>query len=351
VFAHSTAAGWRDKYGLNALFLRAAFPSLAVEDAPGWQDRIAATAAGASAWHFPVLLLADRSAAFRGPVTSECHRTAAAAYYPHARAGALGADWWEPVRRAVLAAVLPTLPPADRARALPAPDFGYSAPGAPSRVPLVPDDLRLRERMEGGARRLRLENAFDDAVWERAVTAEASLRTHAAALEAQGTLARTPGAPAPGVITYISRQGSRRRLREADHAALVAALEELAGRRGWELNVVRAEALTTAQQLALAARSTVLLGVHGNGLTHLLMLAPTPRTTVVEIFYPGGFAHDYEWTARALGLRHYAVRNDTSATWPELPWVAYPEGFQGTDIPVHAPTVAALIEGRMDGTL
>jgi capsular polysaccharide biosynthesis protein len=161
----------------------------------------------------------------------------------------------------------------------------------------------------------------------------------------------TPGAPAPGVITYISRQGSRRRLREADHAALVAALEELAGRRGWELNVVRAEALTTAQQLALAARSTVLLGVHGNGLTHLLMLAPTPRTTVIEIFYPGGFAHDYEWTARALGLRHYAVRNDTSATWPELPWVAYPEGFQGTDIPVHAPTVAALIEGRMDGTL
>jgi capsular polysaccharide biosynthesis protein len=74
---------------------------------------------------------------------------------------------------------------------------------------------------------------------------------------------------------------------------------------------VRAETLLPHAQLALAARTDVLLGVHGNGLTHLLMMPPSARATVVEIFFPDGFAHDYEWTARALGFRHYGVWNDT----------------------------------------
>ena len=41
------------------------------------------------------------------------------------------------------------------------------------------------------------------------------------------------------------------------------------------------------------------------------MMSPTPISTVIEMFFPGGFAHDYEWTARALGHKHFAVRNDT----------------------------------------
>jgi hypothetical protein len=48
-----------------------------------------------------------------------------------------------------------------------------------------------------------------------------------------------------------------------------------------------------------------MMGVHGNGLTALLWLKPTPRSTVMEFFYPGGFAHDYEYTTRALGMVHY----------------------------------------------
>ena len=38
---------------------------------------------------------------------------------------------------------------------------------------------------------------------------------------------------------------------------------------------------------------------------------PNRYSTVIEIFYPGGFAHDYEWTTRALGMTHFAVWNDT----------------------------------------
>lgn len=54
--------------------------------------------------------------------------------------------------------------------------------------------------------------------------------------------------------------------------------------------------------------------MHGNGLTHLMLMAPTPVSTVIEMFYPGGFAHDYEWTTLALNMKHFAVWNDTYAT-------------------------------------
>lgn len=91
---------------------------------------------------------------------------------------------------------------------------------------------------------------------------------------------------------------------------------------------------------------------------------------MVEIFFPGGFAHDYEWTTRAMRGRHFAIWNDTCVfnlssrsgivvdhqyfryhTYPDTPGVAYPEGFQGTSIPVHGPTVAKVIEDRLDGKL
>lgn len=35
-----------------------------------------------------------------------------------------------------------------------------------------------------------------------------------------------------------------------------------------------------------------MLGVHGNGLTHLIWMPPTPRSTVIELFFKGGFARD-----------------------------------------------------------
>jgi len=52
------------------------------------------------------------------------------------------------------------------------------------------------------------------------------------------------------------------------------------------------------------------MGVHGNGLTSLVWMKPSPRSTVVEFFYPEGFAHDYEYTSRALGMGHYGFWND-----------------------------------------
>jgi len=157
--------------------------------------------------------------------------------------------------------------------------------------------------------------------------------------------------PRKVLITYISRQAARhRKLVEDDHVRLVRALEELVEKKGekWELEVIVAENLTKDEQLRIAARTTFLIGVHGNGLTHLVFMPPTRISTVIEIFYPGGFAHDYQWTTHVLGMRHYAVWNDTYHTSPHEPRVDYPEGFQGDFIPVHGPSIARLIEERVE---
>lgn len=122
--------------------------------------------------------------------------------------------------------------------------------------------------------------------------------------------------PTQNVITYINRQGVRRHLIPEHHDALVLALEQMVKRKraegkDWVLNIVQPELLTKEDQLQVASKSTIMLGVHGNGLTHLVLMNPNRYSSVVEIFYPGGFAHDYEWTTRALGMRHFSIWNDT----------------------------------------
>jgi len=166
------------------------------------------------------------------------------------------------------------------------------------------------------------------------------------------------------VITYISRQGVRRHLIEEDHDGLVKSLQELVERKNaewvkdgrgkgtskeWELNVIKAEQMTRDDQVKIFGRTSILLGVHGNGLTHLVLMARSPITAVIEVFYPKGFAHDYEWTAKALGMKHFGIWNDTYFGEHNMPGVDYPEGFQGEQIPIFGPTVAKLIEDRVAG--
>ncbi|KAG8959901.1 hypothetical protein FRC00_001135, partial [Tulasnella sp. 408] len=164
-------------------------------------------------------------------------------------------------------------------------------------------------------------------------------------------VAKTASRRMPIVITYVVRSGNRRAMIKEDHEGLVKALTELCELKRWELNIVQAEKLTKDEQIQLAARTTIMLGIHGNGLTHLVWMPVTPLSTVIEIFIPHGFAKDYEWTARALGMRHYAIWNDTYFTHPDEPRVDLPEGFQGNQIPAHGPSIAKLIEDRVEGRL
>ncbi|TDL21878.1 hypothetical protein BD410DRAFT_840270 [Rickenella mellea] len=150
------------------------------------------------------------------------------------------------------------------------------------------------------------------------------------------------------VITYISRQGwSRRKLRESDHEELVRQLMRLKERYGYEVNVVEMNKLTRAEQFQLAGRTTIMIGVHGNGLTSLMWMRPTPRSTVIEIFCPQGFGFDYEYTTRAFGMVHYGVWNNITFTSPDLPPENWPDEFQGNNIPVDGAVVADLVHRRL----
>ncbi|TDL18327.1 hypothetical protein BD410DRAFT_775088 [Rickenella mellea] len=152
------------------------------------------------------------------------------------------------------------------------------------------------------------------------------------------------------VVTYISRQGwGRRMLRPGDHERLVHELIMLKIQFGIEVNVVEMDKLTRAEQFRLAGRTTIMIGVHGNGLTALLWMRPTQQSTVIEFFYPQGLAFDYEYTTRALGMVHYGVWNDEIFTRPNVPqWPNYPDGFHGNDIPLNGSVVAELIRHRLE---
>jgi hypothetical protein len=270
---------------MNFFFLRSAWPSLTVETERDWSDRVSATALRPGelqgrAWWFDTILLADRSAAFRGPECGErTQRTAAEAVKGvvprESHTGFLERGWWDPVRRNVL-------------------------------------------RFAGVS-----EHILD-------IGKRAFKRTSFGS--------PTTGGVEEVVVTYISRQAVKRHLVAEDHEGLVDALTELCERRGWELNVVAMERISKEEQLAIAARTTVstvslpigqyvdrlflrqfLVGVHGNGLTHLIVMPVTPISTVIELFYPEGLAHDYEWTTRSLGMKHFAVWNDRCVFFSVLP--------------------------------
>jgi len=296
IFAH--ADGWRDKPGFNAYFLRAAFPSLTVEVQNDWEDRIASTSGKGSqdrAWHFPILLLVDRNAAHRGVMMSKARQMSSEAWefmrQNNQLVGERVGGWWDPIRHAI-----------------------WRFAGV---TPLATDVITAQSL-----------NSLSGAVKELALPM-----------------------PDKVVITYISRQQARhRKLVEDDHNGLVTALQRLVKTKGssWELNILIAEKLSKDEQIQAVARTTILLGVHGNGLTHLIFMKPSRVSAVIEVFYPGGFAHDYQWSSRALGMDYYGFWNDTHFTHENHPKVAYPEGFQKDYIPVNGEAVSRIIEDHVE---
>ncbi|KAL0959222.1 hypothetical protein HGRIS_014500 [Hohenbuehelia grisea] len=93
--------------------------------------------------------------------------------------------------------------------------------------------------------------------------------------------------PARIVITYIDRQNTTRRLVDEDHASLIDALSQFARENDVEVNMVQMEFLSKREQFAISTRTNILMGVHGNGLTHQMWMRPGGK--VLEFFDVGGF--------------------------------------------------------------
>lgn len=66
--------------------------------------------------------------------------------------------------------------------------------------------------------------------------------------------------------------------------------------------------ISFSEQIDIIANTDVLIGVHGNGLSHILFLPPNAK--VIEIFPPGAHTVDYRLFADARGLDYTGIISD-----------------------------------------
>ncbi|KAL1406132.1 hypothetical protein Q8F55_007815 [Vanrija albida] len=148
-------------------------------------------------------------------------------------------------------------------------------------------------------------------------------------------------------LAYINRQGTDRKLPDETHAELLKSLHGLSDKYNVEIADLVLEDLSKEEQIRAIANSTILLGIHGNGLTHEMWLRET--ATVIEMFPPDTFLRDYETIATALGHRYIAVRNDsiiTPALWNAHPGEQHPEHtHDGTKVALSVPFLTGIIRG------
>lgn len=101
------------------------------------------------------------------------------------------------------------------------------------------------------------------------------------------------------VVGYIDRQNTDRHLPEEHHEWLVAYLSQ---HEQVELMQLHMEDYSGLKQIEVASKLDMIIGMHGNGLTHQLWM--TPRRYVVEFYWKYNFQYDYP-TAGQLLQHHY----------------------------------------------
>jgi hypothetical protein len=137
---------------------------------------------------------------------------------------------------------------------------------------------------------------------------------------------RIAGPPGPADrLVYIGREQARRR-RLANDAELLRALEA----QGFAS--VHAEAIAFSEQVALASRTRILVGVHGAGLTNMLFMPEGAH--VIEIANPRYPSPAFYALAAALGLRYWLVWGNPSDA----------RGRDALDVEVDPRRVAVVID-------
>nr|XP_031863347.1 uncharacterized protein CI109_001222 [Kwoniella shandongensis]KAA5530419.1 hypothetical protein CI109_001222 [Kwoniella shandongensis] len=154
---------------------------------------------------------------------------------------------------------------------------------------------------------------------------------------------KSPDVP---VVLYINRQLTGRRLVGEDAEQLSQEMQQLDEEGVIEWMDVQMETKSRVEQFCLALRADVIMGVHGNGLSHALWMKP--GSAVLEFMMPGGFARDYATVAELMRHDYYSIHKDevfTQDKWlkPDGWGVGTVPGFHGTSIPLDGKWIAQLI--------
>ncbi|KXS18646.1 hypothetical protein M427DRAFT_109455 [Gonapodya prolifera JEL478] len=163
-----------------------------------------------------------------------------------------------------------------------------------------------------------------------------------------GTIPRRPEIPN---VLYISRQNwGRRSLDTISNARLIEGMRALEQEGVCTFTYAEMDKFTVEKQVALAYNATVILGVHGNGLTHQIWMPPTPKSLVLEIFSPQHFAYDFYATAVTVGHNHFGIWFDEEVDMNVLSLSYWPNlgpRFHAPDISVDGTFVANLIRRHL----
>jgi hypothetical protein len=109
-------------------------------------------------------------------------------------------------------------------------------------------------------------------------------------------------------LLYIDRQTAhQRRLSNSTHVELISELTTLKD-EGWQVIVAKMEQLPFPEQIMLAARAHVIVGVHGNGLSNIFW-AP-PNAGVIEFQPQNKRQMHYEWLAYVARLNYVSLDNE-----------------------------------------
>ncbi|KAJ7599040.1 hypothetical protein C8J56DRAFT_180699 [Mycena floridula] len=151
------------------------------------------------------------------------------------------------------------------------------------------------------------------------------------------------------IVTYIDRQhqphGSK--MRQEDHDELVGALKQLAGRHGYEVNIVSSLDEQTDWRVRMNAivRSTIVIGVQNDELLDAIYVKPSPHATVMEFFAPDTFCRDRQLVADALHINYLAWWKSRKFATDSLPVVTPPSD---QDVSIDVPAIISAIQDILE---
>ncbi|WVQ74648.1 hypothetical protein IAR50_004249 [Cryptococcus sp. DSM 104548] len=146
-------------------------------------------------------------------------------------------------------------------------------------------------------------------------------------------------------IVYIERQGTERRFKEEVHEHLVKRLERLEEWGEARVGLAVLEGMEKREQFKLFADADIILGIHGNGLTHELWMPSSG--IMIEILPPEDFHYDYAPVSMALGHEHLIWQYDK--LFPRNMWLPQNTGngtliHDGSFIPLDVDSLIGLVE-------
>ncbi|GJD12354.1 hypothetical protein Gasu2_64440 [Galdieria sulphuraria] len=114
--------------------------------------------------------------------------------------------------------------------------------------------------------------------------------------------------PRRKVVSYIKRK-TPRTLESTLEASMIKMIEDM---KEFELRILEMENMDPQTQLASIKDTDILIGVHGNGLTHIAFLVKD--AFVVEIMPPDFSAFDYYLLSEMFGHRYFRFRDDKNGS-------------------------------------